>query len=1048
MPLRGCIVRACYILFLSSLLIASILPQFGSLPARAQGAADVKTLLRESAQLYGQGKYAEAVAASRRALFLAEKMLGPEHPDTLSSLNSLALSYLAQGLYGEAAPLYLRALKGREKTLGPQHPDTLISTNNLANLYRTQGRYKKAEPLFLKALRDYEKTLGPQHAEALLTANNLARLYQSQGRYGEAERLLLRVRQGYEKTLGPQHLKTLSSTTGLASVYQSQGRYSEAESLFQRALPAYEKALGPQHPDTLRNVNNLAALYFDQGRYDEAEALYQRALQGREKTLGPKHPGVLATVNNLAVLYQTQGRYGEAEPLFQRAVQGYEKALGPQHSSTLKGVTNLADLYKAQGRYGEAEPLYLRALQSREKTLGPQHPGTLLSVNNLAILYKAQGRYSEAEPLHLRVLQGNEKALGLEHPHTLLSINNLAVLYFAQSNWLGAAQLFRRSTAGIASRVQRGALDAALTGKKASDAQRSDWQFWGLVKAVYRLAPEGGAPDAALAGEMFHIAQWALTSEAGQSLAQMAARGAKGDAALASLVRERQDLANEWQDHERTQAAALGTDPEKRDAEAEAENLERMATVDRRIEAIDRRLRTGFPDYFARANPGPLSVKEVQAQLRADESLVLFLDTRESKPTPEETFIWVVTKTEMRWLRTELGKPALIREVHALRCGLDRAAWEGQSRCPEVTGQAKPGVLLPFDPTRANRLYTALLGKAEDLIKGKHLLIVPSGALTQLPFTVLVSAAPKPGGKIAWLARDHAITVLPAVSSLKALRAAGHPSAAREPFVGFGNPLLDGPDDGSYLKSAALARDKQRCPKSPWLPVAELVSLYEGVGQVETRNGVANVSDIRRLIPLPETADELCAVARDISGTLSDIHLGAHATERDVKAMSESGELAKYRIVHFATHGAMAGQLNSSSEPGLILTPPYTASREDDGYLSASEIAGLKLDADWVILSACNTAAGQSSNAEALSGLARAFIYAQARALLVSHWAVDSDATVKLITSAMRELARDNNVGRAEALRRAMLALIDGGDVREAHPSSWAAFIVVGEGAL
>ena len=120
---------------------------------------------------------------------------------------------------------------------------------------------------------------------------------------------------------------------------------------------------------------------------------------------------------------------------------------------------------------------------------------------------------------------------------------------------------------------------------------------------------------------------------------------------------------------------------------------------------------------------------------------------------------------------------------------------------------------------------------------------------------------------------------------------------------------------------------------------------------------------------------------------------------------------------------------------------------EDDGYLSASEIAGLKLDADWVVLSACNTAAGAARNAEALSGLARAFLYAQARALLVSHWAVDSDATVRLITGTVGAMARDAKVGRAEALRRAMLALIDNGAPREAHPAYWAPFLVVGEGA-
>ena len=226
-----------------------------------------------------------------------------------------------------------------------------------------------------------------------------------------------------------------------------------------------------------------------------------------------------------------------------------------------------------------------------------------------------------------------------------------------------------------------------------------------------------------------------------------------------------------------------------------------------------------------------------------------------------------------------------------------------------------------------------------------------------------------------------------------------------------------------------------------------LLGSRDGVTSIETRGGLANVSQIRRQVPLYDTADELCAVARDIGADAGEMRLGARATEREVKTMSASGQLAQYRIVHFATHGVMAGQLNGSIELGLILTPPDTAGEDDDGYLSASEIVALKLDADWVILSACNTAAGNAANAEALSGAARAFIYAQARALLVSHWAVDSKATVKLVTSSIREIARDRSVGRAEALRRSMLTLIDKGDPREAHPAYWAPFIVVGEGA-
>src|SRR5262249_53119322 len=161
------------------------------------------------------------------------------------------------------------------------------------------------------------------------------------------------------------------------------------------------------------------------------------------------------------------------------------------------------------------------------------------------------------------------------------------------------------------------------------------------------------------------------------------------------------------------------------------------------------------------------------------------------------------------------------------------------------------------------------------------------------------------------------------------------------------------------------------------------------------------------------------------------------------KRLSAEGALAKYHLLHFATHGAVAGRFGEGTEPGLLLTPPATSTETDDGYLSASEIAALKLDADWVILSACNTAGAQGegaealsgmARAEALSGMARAFFYAGARSILVSHWAVDSASTVKLITKALSIMSADSSVGRAEAVRRSMLAMIDDGDPMQAHP--------------
>jgi CHAT domain-containing protein len=567
---------------------------------------------------------------------------------------------------------------------------------------------------------------------------------------------------------------------------------------------------------------------------------------------------------------------------------------------------------------------------------------------------------------------------------------------------------------------------------------------------------------------MFETAQWAQSSEAAQSLRQMGARGAKGDPRVAARARDRQDLVAEWQQRDAERTAAVAQLPDKRNPQVEVVNMARLTEIDAKIAEIDKRLAAEFPDYAALVSPDALSVEGVQSLLGSDEALILMLDTPELKPTPEETFIWVVTKTgEPRWVRSELGTAALTREVKALRCGLDNMAWDPKldDRCTELLNvkETLDDVPLPFPHARAHALYKSLFGQIEEVIKDKkHLLIVPSGALTQMPFHVLVTAPPPAGAdhrSVAWLARSHAITVLPAVSSLKALRRDAKPSAATKPYLGIGNPLLDGPQDDpnitlrtrrSYQKRAQLARERQQCPKNLMERIASVAARpLPGFAKL-FRGPNADIDEVRHWPPLPETADELCVVGRQLGVPESEILLGANATETKLKERSAQGQLADYAILHFATHGALAGQVQSSAEPGLILTPPKKGTTDaeslerDDGFLTASEIATLKLNADWVVLSACNTAGAQSENAEALSGMGRAFFYAGARAVLVSHWEVNSLATVKLITSTVRY---SRTLGRAEALRQAMLNMIDGIDSKMSHPAYWAPFVVVGEGA-
>jgi CHAT domain-containing protein len=519
-------------------------------------------------------------------------------------------------------------------------------------------------------------------------------------------------------------------------------------------------------------------------------------------------------------------------------------------------------------------------------------------------------------------------------------------------------------------------------------------------------------------------------------------------------VREQQDLLRAREDSYRSLDEAAA----RADAKAAEAARAFIGGIEAKLAETQGALHNDFPDYAELANPKPLALLDAQSLLHEGQALVLFLDLPERGNVPEETIVFALTKTDARWVRIHLGTYALRALVIGLRCGLDRASWLGGKESRELCrdllkAEPEEKQLPPFDAAAAYTLYRYLFDGVEDLIKGKPLIIVPSGALTQLPFEILVTEKPDETlprfetYKVAhWLGQRQAITILPSVGSLKALRTAKG-SAAAEPFIGFGNPLLDGVDGTN--KSAW---SQQSCRKPDALErtrvagrAAEFISVF--------RDGQMSVENLRHQPPLPETAYELCEAARTLgvaeAGLDKAVHLGERATVAQVKALSKRGELARARVVHFATHGLLAGETaqfaKARAEPALVLTPPAAASEENNGLLTASEIAQLNLNADWVVMSACNTAAGSSEGAEALSGLARAFFYAGARALLVSHWKVDSGAAVAITTGAMNALKDGPEIGRAEALRRSISALIAVGG-RYAHPSVWAPFVLVGNG--
>ena len=354
-----------------------------------------------------------------------EDVLGPDHPDTLKSRDSLSGAYESAGRLVEAIDTKKKLLPDCKRVLGPDHPDTLKSRDSLSGAYESAGRLAEAIELFERVLAERERVLGVDHPDTLNTRNNLAGAYKSVGRFGEAidawEELLLDC----QRVLGADHPVTLAVLNNLAVAYKSVGRFGEAIELFEQVLAERERMLGVDHPDTLNTRNNLAGAYKSVGRFGEAIELFEQVLAERERVLGADHPDTLNTRNNLAGAYYSVGRLAEVLDAWEELLLDCQRVLGPDHPVTLAVLNNLAVAYKSVGRFGEAIELFEQVLAERKRLLGADHPDTLNTRNNLAGAYDSAGHLAEAIDAWEELLPDCQRVLGLEHPLTKLVQKNL-----------------------------------------------------------------------------------------------------------------------------------------------------------------------------------------------------------------------------------------------------------------------------------------------------------------------------------------------------------------------------------------------------------------------------------------------------------------------------------------------------------------------------------------------------------------------------------------------------------------------------------------------
>lgn len=513
-----------------------------------------------------------------------------------------------------------------------------------------------------------------------------------------------------------------------------------------------------------------------------------------------------------------------------------------------------------------------------------------------------------------------------------------------------------------------------------------------LAAGLSQARLEPGNADA-LYREMLEVSQLTGSSATAKAVSQTAARLAAGDPATEALVRAVQD-AQRQRDEARLDLGRLMARPATSRKPGQVTALqEAFRQASHAADRLQARLEREAPHLAGLMASRLIKAGDLIAALRPGEGLVRYV------------------------LGARRGFALLVRadgRIAVEPLGLNRGEIDDRVRHLRQAFTIEGGAIRPFDMAAAHELYKALLAPLEPALAGlKHLHVVASDGLLSLPFAVLVTEPPPPGpeayGQAAWLVQRLATSTAISVQSFHDLRQIKGRSAPK-PFIGFGDATFQ----GGGQPGAATSQCRQDEPMDPAL--------------------------LRGLVPLPGTAVEVQRVAHTLGAGPGSIHLGPAMAEPALRRQP----LSDYQVVYFATHGLLPGELMCQSEPALALSPPHQRARNTaaDGLLEASEIAELSLKADLVVLSACNTAGGSGKfGGEALSGLTRAFFFAGARGLLVSHWVVESEAAVDLMSDLFK---RRHGLDTAEALRQAQTAMIH--DPRRTHPFFWGPFTLAGEG--
>jgi CHAT domain-containing protein len=837
-----------------------------------------------------------------------------------------------------------------------------------------------------------------------------------------ADRMYRRARQFAEAHLPEDDPYAATSKATLANRLDIGGEHYAAEILHAEAWETITSTGGERSALAMTWAANYGLNQLYLGKNDEAASLLETSLDQAARRLGKTHPLFLSTLSNYVIALNRAGRTEEAEAIIAGAVAQLDHLQDASREEFDDGVG--AD---------KQEQFFLIFLSNIATSEFDRK-----SVDN-------DREIDRVLALQERVYSRTRRLLGEENEQSILAALNLARGYAYSGTNAARAQALAREAfeTWSGNDLQRSLVEIEKSAQQTSQIVERLTNL--TVLDAYGIAQSTQEPQA-IQDIVFSAMQEEGNTDASAAIAREFARSAasREDSALLELVERREQLLDRWIENERKIRESYAD--AERGQELNRKVLQRdNAAISVEFPKIESQIAKDFPAYFAITRAEPLTKRSARRLMADDEATLIAI------PSIEGLHTALVTRNSVTWSKSSLGLLELGEAVRRLQWFLGSDVEFLPEDDLSFMDMIDEEGLLAYDFETANLIYRELIAPFADQLEGKsHLFVASSGPLTSLPLGVLVSEIPDKNAdpisrlrSAKWLSDEYAIVQIPSLQALafqRSYRQQEIGGGSKTQLVGFGDPVLEG-------KAAKRGLTKRSTLRSAGEnPTTTAHAVWTGAVDVAGKP-IIDQARLRALARLPGTSLELRAMQEVLSAPDEAIRLGENATETEFRET----DLADTSILVLATHGLVAGEISGLTEPGLVFTPPAEPTAMDDGFLASSEIAAMRIGADWVILSACNTASSSGElGAPGLSGLAKAFFFAGARNLLASHWPVRDDVAPELTVRTMELAASDSGFSRAQAFQVAMREIrentsADSANDSWAHPNAWAAFTLIGD---